>query len=216
MTPALVEALEALAAEGFPRSSPLACHAVKPCGSWRSPRQHAADPPPRLRDPNRGPATTRDSRRASKNSSPTVSPPGPAVKRTRRAIAGHSIWNGRIGRPRGPRQTQPLKAMRALHKTVPARRTAVAGCRFPAMRHVPNPGALDVSRRSVLARRCSRDIATLDAWMIRASMPRALASAPTRNHPGRPRRQLQYVRSCVLLSPPPHTSCPPALPTRSG
>jgi hypothetical protein len=32
-----------------------------------------------------------------------------------------------------------------------------------------------VSRRSVLARRCSRDTATLDAWMTWASMPRALS-----------------------------------------
>ena len=63
-----------------------------------------------------------------------------------------------------------------------------------------------MSSRSVLARRCSRDTATLDAWMIWASMSRALSQRASQK-PSRPASKataMRLIRSSRLrrlLSP---------------
>jgi hypothetical protein len=58
--------------------------------------------------------------------------------------------------------------------------------------HPKNPRfSNSVSSRSVFARRCSRDTATLEGWMTCASTHAHSANAPTRSRRGRLRRQAQ-------------------------
>jgi hypothetical protein len=52
------------------------------------------------------------------------------------------------------------------------------------------------SNRSVLARRCSRDSATLEGWITCASSHAPEASAPTRSRRDRLRRPAHPARSC--------------------
>src|SRR5580704_3475030 len=77
-------------------------------------------------------------------------------------------------------------------------RDAVAGFRALQLQwprsprsHPKNPRfSNSVSSRSVFARRCSRDTATLEGWMTCASHAHS-ANAPTRSRRGRLRRQAQ-------------------------
>src|SRR5690349_17724383 len=65
--------------------------------------------------------------------------------------------------------------------------------------HPKNPRfSNSVSRRSVLARRCSRDTATLEAWITCASTPRALSQRANQK-PSRPASKASAIR--VILRP---------------
>lgn len=57
--------------------------------------------------------------------------------------------------------------------------------------------SIAVSKRSVFARRCSRDTATLVEWMTCISMPRACSHRASQN-PSRPASKAKAIRSIVL------------------
>jgi hypothetical protein len=64
--------------------------------------------------------------------------------------------------------------------------------------------SIAVSSRSVLARLCSREIATLVGWIICVSTPRDRSHRAARSRPGRPRRRRPCVSpSTRLLAPRP-------------